>query len=248
MANTAPHRYDVYSSSGPSSSCVRVTAVDTTLSPLEVLTTVVEGLTVNPEIGLWLAPYTSISISMVPKLFPFDLVYLDKQQQIIDVLSVLPGSRTGDRKEKINSALVLPFQTISKMALEAGMLLSFHPVQDIPDATEEVSFAEVAPPPSPESPFSSPEMPPAEMQSVANERPIPTEQTSSFLQQLTEEERRITETLKGQLVDPYDARRREPQDAPREILPSAPDLDAASPSPGTAHLSQARSRARLRGL
>ena len=53
-----------------------VTAINSTLEPLAALRVMVEGLESDNEAGLWLTHVTVIP--MVPRISPFDLIYLDK--------------------------------------------------------------------------------------------------------------------------------------------------------------------------
>ena len=83
-----------------------VTLIDTALDPLRVLKVLVEGLAEGAETGLWLTPLTTIP--MVPRISPFDIVYLDKNHQITQAVELLPGIDFPSFESPSASALVLP--------------------------------------------------------------------------------------------------------------------------------------------
>ena len=204
----APQRYDVSNADRASSAAVRVIAVDTRQNPLQVLKIVVEGLAVNAEIGLWLVPYSGIS--MVPRISPFDLVYLDDIKQVTGVAAILPGREPNLQKGKVDSALVLPLHTISLLSLDEGALLSFSPVAE-EDEEKEVASHRDALPPRPENSTVAATSETHERRGAGSGQPLPDEaatqniRTRSTRRPLTEDELRIVETLKSYLVEPLAA-------------------------------------------
>src|SRR5450755_4551132 len=82
-------QYGVYNMTRESLLSSSVSVVDTNLAPLQLLKVLVEGLAVNNEMGLWLTPLTTIPT--VPRISPFDLVYLDKDCRVVQGASLLPG-------------------------------------------------------------------------------------------------------------------------------------------------------------
>src|SRR5690349_16952469 len=104
-----------------------VTLVDSTFEPLTVLRVMVEGLAHNEAAGLWL---TRISdLPSVPRIAPFDIIYLDKNQQIVEATELLPAARLPRFGSPATSALVLPFQTISNSQTAKGDQLEFFLVE-----------------------------------------------------------------------------------------------------------------------
>jgi hypothetical protein len=100
-----------------------VTAINSTLEPLAALRVMVEGLESDNEAGLWLTHVTVIP--MVPRISPFDLVYLDKEDRVVERVELLPSSEIPRFKKPSASALVLPFRTISSAKIEPGDQLAF---------------------------------------------------------------------------------------------------------------------------
>jgi hypothetical protein len=112
-----------------------VTAINSTLEPLAALRVMVEGLESDNEAGLWLTHVTVIP--MVPRISPFDLVYLDKEDRVVERVELLPSSEIPRFKKPSASALVLPFRTILSAKIEPGDQLAF---SEIPQ--EEVQAAD----------------------------------------------------------------------------------------------------------
>ena len=57
----------------------KVTAADGVNDPLKILKVLVSGLGLDKESGLWICPLSAMP--SVPRLFPFDLIYLDGDQR-----------------------------------------------------------------------------------------------------------------------------------------------------------------------
>src|SRR5579862_4135904 len=111
-------KYCVYNRAKESTLSAGVTVIDTTLEPLKVLKVMIEGLAKNTETGLWLTPLNEIP--RVPRLAPFDLVYLDKDQKVIQGAELLPGIEFPAFEHSAESALVLPFKTMSSSRTRPG--------------------------------------------------------------------------------------------------------------------------------
>ncbi|HET7101161.1 MAG TPA: hypothetical protein VFJ52_08435, partial [Terriglobia bacterium] len=221
--------------------------VNTTLNPLKVLSTVVEGLSVDPGTGLWLKPFSSITISMVPKLFPFDLVYLDEQKQIVDVIGVLPGKRVEGLREEADSALVLPFHSTYEMRLAAGMRLNFLPADAAETEARRTSPAETIQP-APERKRVEDEVFPASLSRIFSGLNAPLEPMAPPPPPMTPRSE-MAENLKGILTDPFVERRnRQQAGQPQPPAPvSQPPQDAPSAESDTSLIkSRTRGRARVR--
>ncbi len=89
----------------------RITVADSVNQPLKILKVLVSGLALDAESGLWLVPLTDTP--SVPRLVPFDLVYLDKDQRVIQGLAALPGVEFPPFSRRVASALVLPVYTMA---------------------------------------------------------------------------------------------------------------------------------------
>ena len=95
-----------------------VTLIDTARDPLGVLKVLVEGLAEGAETGLWLTSLTTMP--MVPRISPFDVVYLDKNQQVTNLAALLPGFEFPVFESPSVSALVLPLHTILATQTHTG--------------------------------------------------------------------------------------------------------------------------------
>jgi hypothetical protein len=98
--------------------CSGIPAVDSAREPLTALRVMIEGLESQNETGLWLTHVTSFP--GVPRLSPFDVVYLDKNHRVVDRFELLPAAEIPRFKSPAHSALILPFQTISSAGIDPG--------------------------------------------------------------------------------------------------------------------------------
>ncbi len=128
-------KYIIHNQARGTSVGTGVTAINSSLEPLAALRVMVEGLESDNEAGLWLTHVTVLP--MVPRMSPFDLVYLDKDDRVVERAELLPTSEIPRFKKPSASALVLPFRTISLSKIELGDQFS---VQE--SCEEEVQGAE----------------------------------------------------------------------------------------------------------
>jgi hypothetical protein len=119
--------YGVYNMTRKSLLSSSVSVVDTNLAPLQLLKVLVEGLAVNNEMGLWLTPLTAIP--MVPRISPFDLVYLDKDYRVVQGASLLPGVDFPPFKSPAVSAIVLPLHILNLSETQPGDQLRIRVVE-----------------------------------------------------------------------------------------------------------------------
>jgi len=90
---------------------LKVAIADPVLQPLRVLEVFVDELGLDSEAALWLTPLaTSLQL---PRLFPFDIAYLDQNNRIIEALSVVPGVTLPPFRNQFSSALILPEHTLT---------------------------------------------------------------------------------------------------------------------------------------
>lgn len=96
----------------------KVTVADGASQPLKVLKVLVSGLALDSESGLWLMPISSMP--KVPRLFPFDLVYLDTEHRVLETIEMLPGVDFPAYRREVASAIVLPLNTLRSTQTRRG--------------------------------------------------------------------------------------------------------------------------------
>jgi hypothetical protein len=121
-------RYTIQNQAKDTSVSLGVAVINSALEPLAALRVMVEGLESGNEAGLWLTHVTVIP--MVPRISPFDLVYLDKDDRVVERVELLPASEIPRFKKPASSALVLPFRTISSSKIETGDQFSFQEIAE----------------------------------------------------------------------------------------------------------------------
>ena len=132
-------KYSIYNQTRDASVSAGVTAVNSTLDPLCALRVMVEGLSGGTETGLWLTHITVVP--MAPRMAPFDLIYLDKDNRVVECAELLPSAEMPRFKKPAVSALILPFHTISSAQTEAGDQFS---MSDVVEMEESPAASEVA--------------------------------------------------------------------------------------------------------
>lgn len=85
----------------------KVTVADTVSQPLKVLKDLVA---LDAESGLWLTPMHGRPT--IPKLFPYDLAYLNDDFQVVEIVEVVPGIEFPPHRPEVTSAVVLPPETL----------------------------------------------------------------------------------------------------------------------------------------
>jgi hypothetical protein len=88
----------------------KVTVADAALEPLKVLEVLIGGLGLDSESSLWLTPLSAAP--EVPRLFPFDMVYLDGDHRVIQGIEVVPGVDFPPYSSRVASVLILPDRTL----------------------------------------------------------------------------------------------------------------------------------------
>jgi hypothetical protein len=111
-----------------------VTAINCAREPLTALRVMVEGLGSGEEPGLWLTQVTAIP--MVPRISPFDLLYLDADHRVVERVELLPTSEIPRFKKPAASVLVLPLRTIASAQVDIGDQFAFDEVVAPEEAAE----------------------------------------------------------------------------------------------------------------
>jgi hypothetical protein len=127
-------KYCVQNKTKDSSLSLSATVINATLEPLAILKVLIEGLAANEETGIWLTNMTGIP--MVPRISPFDLVYLDKENRVVKGVALLPAAEFPPFKKPSVSALVLPLRTLAATKTGAGDQLIFSEIEDAVEAKE----------------------------------------------------------------------------------------------------------------
>jgi len=96
----------------------KLTLADNGNHPLKLLDIVVSGMGMDPTAGLWLSPLHATPA--VPRVFPFDLIYLDKEYRVLDTAEMGPGIEFPAFHPEIFSALVLPADILHRSGTEPG--------------------------------------------------------------------------------------------------------------------------------
>src|SRR4051794_5817844 len=94
----------------------KLTVADSGNQPLKLLDIVVRGMGMDSTAGLWLNPLHAIPA--VPRVFPFDLIYLDKEYRVLETAEMGPGIDFPLFHAEVASALVLPSDTLRRTHTE----------------------------------------------------------------------------------------------------------------------------------
>jgi hypothetical protein len=112
-----------------------VTVIDSVSDPLQVLKVLIEGLADNAETGMWLTPLRRVPI--VPRISPFDLVYLDQDRRVLHGVEVLPSACFSPFDGPADSALLLPIHTLSSSQTHPGDQFVIYEAEDSPQPAAE---------------------------------------------------------------------------------------------------------------
>jgi hypothetical protein len=96
----------------------KVTVADGANEPLKMLKVLVGGLGLDAVSGLWLSPLYAAPV--VPRLFPFDLLYLDRHNRVLAAEEILPGVEFPPFRHEIASALLLAHPTLQATQTAPG--------------------------------------------------------------------------------------------------------------------------------
>ncbi len=96
----------------------KVTAVFGVNEPLRILEVLVGGLGRDTKSGLWISPLSATP--SVPRLFPFDLLYLDRDQRVLEAVEIVSSAEFPAYRREVESALVLARRTAESTQTERG--------------------------------------------------------------------------------------------------------------------------------
>jgi hypothetical protein len=100
-----------------------VTSVNAALEPLKVLKVLIEGLPGDSRTGLWLTNFKGVPVART--LSPFDLVYLDKENVVLQAVALSKDGEFAPFKGRPASALVLPPGSVTQSQTREGDRLEF---------------------------------------------------------------------------------------------------------------------------
>ncbi len=111
-------KYVAYNQTRDSLLSSSVTTVNAGLEPLKVLKVLIEGLPANSRTGLWLTNFKGVPVART--LSPFDLVYLDKDNRVVQGVELSKDGEFAPFKGQPASALVLPPKSLATSKTREG--------------------------------------------------------------------------------------------------------------------------------
>src|ERR1700740_2783320 len=123
-------RYSVENKSRASPIISGVAVINATLEPLAILKVLVEGLAANEKTGIWLT--NMAGIPMVPRISPFDLVYLDEDHRVVSGVRLLPSAVFSSFQKPSRTPMVLPLNTLASTKTKEGDQLIFAEIEAEP--------------------------------------------------------------------------------------------------------------------
>jgi hypothetical protein len=122
----------------------KLKVADTGDQPLKLLNTVITGMGMDSTAALWLTPLHSIPA--VPRVFPFDLIYLDKDYRVLETAEMGPGIDFPAFFAEVASALILPPDTLHRTHTTLGDRLIVCASNDLESLLGAAGAASPAPP------------------------------------------------------------------------------------------------------
>ena len=111
-------RYDAYNSTRGIILNAKLVVADREVEPLRFLELLIGGLGLDSESGIWLKPL--VSAPQVPRVFPFDLLYLDQNQKVLQAAEIFPNGEFPPFSKEVVSALVLPLHAAATTKTQPG--------------------------------------------------------------------------------------------------------------------------------
>jgi hypothetical protein len=227
-----PRKYVAYNQTRESLLSSSVTTVNAGLEPLKVLKVLIEGLPANSRTGLWLTNFKGVPVART--LSPFDLVYLDKDNCVVQGVELSKDGEFAPFKGQPASALVLPPKSLATSKTREGDQLELRVLET--EVQLEVQAESVGAPTAPPVPPPSTATVPASSQLT---EPIPAELSPSarfFSPSETAPPAHISELASDPASDQFPAaasRRVKPPAVPTQ--PSAADLISGAQDVGAAN-------------
>jgi hypothetical protein len=137
----------VYNETQESLLSSRVSVIDTRSDPLNLLKVLMEGPAPNEETGLWLNPLKSVPT--VPRISPYDLVFLDRDCRVIHGVELVPDAEVPHFNGQAASALVLPFRSFASSQTHPGDQVVIRAVEEMEQPSAPVP-AVATPAPTPQ--------------------------------------------------------------------------------------------------
>jgi hypothetical protein len=106
-----PTEYCVYNETRSNCFIPRVTVIDAQSEPLKAVKVLIEGLAPESDTALWLNPLKCVP--SVPRLSPYDLVYLDQEGRVVHSIELVPDDEAPRFDGPAASALVLPIHSFN---------------------------------------------------------------------------------------------------------------------------------------
>jgi hypothetical protein len=199
----------------------KVTVADSEREPLKVLKILIEGLARDSESSLWLTPL--LHAPHLARLFPFDIVYLDREHRVIEGAALRPGVQIPQFTDhQTASALILPLDTLTSTDSQPGDQIIVCAEEELEARIAEFSVPTVdasvtlfADTPSAETslPFPGlPKLPPHPLQGLRVSAPTLTAsvpQGSGFTASMSTSWRISSSTTATALLEPVESREQE---------------------------------------
>lgn len=112
------HLCCAHNASNGSSISSRIAVADLAIQPLKALKMLMDGLATDGTTGLWLRSLLGPPLMM--HLFPFDFVYLDADQRVIEAVELFPNMPFPRSDAAVTSALFLPLRTLASTGTKKG--------------------------------------------------------------------------------------------------------------------------------
>ncbi len=219
-------RYNAYNSTRGTVLNAKLAVADRQLEPLKFLELLIGGLGLDSESGLWLKPLACAP--QVPRVFPFDMVYLDHNQKVIQAAEVFPSGDFPTFSEEVVSALILPLHAASSTQTRPGDQLLVRAEDQLSEQPQE-------------TPHQAPEVP-LQVQEAVVQLPGPSQQASEVSLQIQEVVLQSAESSQQAAEAPLQIHEVDPQlpELPRQPPESSPTIQEASPQTSPAAASSSK--------
>jgi hypothetical protein len=138
-------RYSAYNSTRGTVVNAKLAIVDRELEPLKFLELFIGGMGLDSESGLWLKPLAVAP--QVPRVFPFDLLYLDEKKRVVQAVEIFPNVEIPLFSVEVVSALVLPLRAASAAQTMPGDQLLIEAVDAVAEGPSDVPLEATEAPP-----------------------------------------------------------------------------------------------------